>query len=269
MSGDQRAGKVYGLARYRYGMKSKIGQILIGTNSGSRELRKLGMIGGMSWVSTRRYYEHLNTIVQRRVSPRSSAPLLIDSLNFDPLYRIADDVGWAKAAETLIASARGLVAGGAEGLIVCANSMHRVYRELEDAVDVPIIHIADCVAEKMEADGVKTAALIGTRNVMTEGFYRRRLIERGMTLLPPDTNTVDTIDKIIYEELMLGKATKNAERTLKSILTIKEKDGADAIVLACTELEMIVDTDANILPVYDSTRIHAQAAAEWMLSDEN
>ena len=230
-------------------------------------MRKLGLIGGMSWVSTRRYYEHLNTIVQRRISPRSSAPLLIESLDFDGLYRIADEDGWKRAADTLTASAKGLVGAGAEGLIVCANSMHRVYRELEDAVDVPVIHIADCVAARMQADGVKNAALIGTRNVMTEGFYRRRLIERGITLLPPDMNTVETVDRIIYEELMLGKATKNAERTLKSILTIKEKDGADAIVLACTELEMIVDTDANVLPVYDSTRIHAEAAADWMLGD--
>lgn len=221
----------------------------------------------MSWVSTGRYYEHLNRIVQRRLTPRSSAPLLIESLDFDTLYRIADDAGWDRAAETLADSARRLVGAGAEGLIVCANSMHRVYRELEEAIDVPIIHIADCVARKMEADGVKTAALMGTRNVMTEGFYRRRLIERGITLLPPDMSTVETVDRIIYEELMLGRATKDAQRTLKSILTIKEKEGADAIVLACTELEMVIDTDANVLPVYDSTAIHAEAAADWILGE--
>ena len=231
-------------------------------------MRKLGLIGGMSWVSTRRYYEHLNTIVQRRVSPRSSAPLLIESLDFDGLYRIADEDGWKRAADTLTASAKRLVGAGAEGLIVCANSMHRVYRELEDAVDVPIIHIADCVAARMQADGVTNAALIGTRNVMTEGFYRRRLIERGITLLPPDMNTVETVDRIIYEELMVGNARKDSERSLRTMFTGYERNGAQAVVLACTELEMIVDVDANVLPIYDCMRIHADAAAQWIMSGD-
>ena len=143
--------------------------------------------------------------------------------------------------------------------------MHKVYDRLAEQVSIPILHIAECVGERMAADGVSTAALIGTRNVMTESFYRQRLIAHGVTLLPPDMKNVETLDRIIYDQLMRGKVTRDAERALKTIITVKEQEGARAIVLACTELEMVVDVDANVLPIYDCTRIHAEAAAKWIL----
>ena len=114
---------------------------------------------------------------------------------------------------------------------------------------------------------VETAALFGTRNVMTESFYRRRLVAHGVDLLPPDMKNVEALDRIIYEELMVGKASRDAERALKTMITVKEQEGAKAIVLACTELDQIVDVDANVLPVYDSTRIHSKQAAEWILGE--
>ena len=229
-------------------------------------MRKLGLIGGMSWISTGRYYEQINRLIQQRTSPRHSAPLLIESLDFDSLYRLQDDAGWDRAAETLIASAQRLVGAGAEGIVITANSMHKVYRQLEAAIDVPIIHIAEVVGDRIARDEFETVALIGSRNVMTEGFYRRRLIAKGITLLPPDMDIVEEVDRIIYTELMLGKATRNAERSLRTIFTQKERDGAQAIVLACTELEMVVSTP-NVLPIYDSTRIHAEAAADFILAE--
>ena len=112
---------------------------------------------------------------------------------------------------------------------------------------------------------MEKAALFGTSNVMTESFYRRRLVAHGVDLLPPDLDYAEELDRIIYEQLMVGKATRDAERTLKTMITVKEQEGARAIVLACTELDMIVDVDANVLPIYDSTRIHAEKAAEWIL----
>jgi aspartate racemase len=228
-------------------------------------VRKLGLIGGMSWVSTRTYYEHINRLVQSRTDRRSSAPLLIESLDFSRLYALHDEEDWEHATGILTASARRLEQAGASALIIGANSMHRVYDQIAAAVEVPILHIAECVGERMAADKVETAALLGTSNVMTESFYRRRLVAHGIDLLPPDLEVVETLDKIIYDELMVGKATRDAERELKTIITVKEKDGAEAIVLACTELEMVVDVDANVLPIYDSTRIHAEKAAEWIL----
>ena len=120
----------------------------------------------------------------------------------------------------------------------------------------------------MGADEVGTAALLGTRNVMTESFYRRRLVAHGVDLLPPDMELIEALDRIIYEELMVGRATREAERTLKTVITQLEQIGADAVVLACTELEQVVAVDANVLPIYDSTQIHARVAAEWILGSD-
>lgn len=228
-------------------------------------MRKLGIIGGMSWVSTRTYYEELNRLVQHRTDKRHSAPLLIESLDFAQIYRLQDDEGWERAADVLSQSARTLEAAGAGALVIAANSMHKVYDEVAEAVSIPIFHIAEVVGERMARDGVETAALFGTRNVMTESFYRRRLVAHGVDLLPPDMVNVEVLDRIIYEELMVGKASRDAQRALKSMITVKEKDGAQAIVLACTELDQIVDVDANVLPIYDCTRIHAEKAADWIL----
>ena len=228
-------------------------------------MRKLGLIGGMSWYSTRTYYEHINRLVHARVNHQASAPLLIESLDFSALVRLSSDEDWARATGILTKSAKRLERAGATALIIGANSMHKVYDDVAAAVSVPIIHIADCVGERMAQQGVRKAALLGTRNVMLEGFYRQKLIARDIELLPPEMAFVDTLDRIIYDELIEGKATRQAERELKTIMTNLEQDGAEAVVLGCTELEMVVDIDANVLPIYDCTRIHAEAAVDWIM----
>lgn len=230
-------------------------------------MRKIGLIGGMSWLSTRTYYEHINKLVQARAGQRHSAPMLIESLDFEDMARLSGGDAWTHAAEVLSASAQRLEAAGATALLIGANSMHKVYDQVAASVGVPIIHIAECVAARMAADGVKKAALIGTRNVMTESFYRQKLIARDIELLPPEMQFVDTLDRIIYDELLLGKATRQSERELKTILTNLDQDGAEAVVLGCTELEMVVDVDANVLPIYDCTRIHAEAAVDWIMGE--
>ncbi|ODU69178.1 MAG: aspartate racemase [Novosphingobium sp. SCN 66-18] len=228
-------------------------------------MRKLGLIGGMSWVSTRTYYEHINRLVQAKTSKLASAPLLIESLDFTDLVRLSTPEQWNHAADVLTASAQRLEQAGATAILIGANSMHKVYDKVAGAVQVPVIHIADVVGRKMQANGVKTAALIGSRNVMIESFYRKRLIEHGVTLLPPVMDSVEEVDRIIYEELMQGRATRSAERTFKTMITNMERDGAQAIVLGCTELDMVIDVDANVLPIYDGTAIHAEAAVDWIL----
>lgn len=219
----------------------------------------------MSWVSTRTYYEHINRLVQAKTSKLASAPLLIESLDFTDLVRLSTPEQWNHAADVLTASAQRLEQAGATAILIGANSMHKVYDKVAGAVQVPVIHIADVVGRKMQANGVKTAALIGSRNVMIESFYRKRLIEHGVTLLPPVMDSVEEVDRIIYEELMQGRATRSAERTFKTMITNMERDGAQAIVLGCTELDMVIDVDANVLPIYDGTAIHAEAAVDWIL----
>lgn len=230
-------------------------------------MRKLGLIGGMSWFSTRTYYEHINRLVNARIDHNASAPMLIESLDFSQMVRLSSPEDWARAAKVLAASAKRLERAGATALIIGANSMHKVYDEVAAAVTVPIIHIAECVGQRMADKGVRKAALLGTRNVMLESFYRQKLIAKDIELLPPEMAFVDTLDRIIYEELIQGKVTRQSERELKTIITNLEQDGAEAVVLGCTELEMIVDVDANVLPIYDCTRIHAEAAVDWILGE--
>ena len=228
-------------------------------------MRKLGLIGGMSWYSTRTYYEHINRGVQARMGTQTSAPLLIESLEFSGLVRLSNDADWQRASGVLLDSARRLEAAGATALLIGANSMHKMYDVVAGGVSVPVLHIAECVGQRMACDAVRKAALLGTRNVMVESFYRQKLIAYDIELLPPEMGFVDTLDRIIYDELIGGKPSRQAERELKTIITRLEQDGAEAIVLGCTELEMVVDVDANVLPIFDCTRIHADAAVDWIL----
>jgi aspartate racemase len=230
-------------------------------------MQKLGLIGGLSWTSTARYYQIINQAVYRAKGGQHSAPLLIESLDFADIGRSTTDEEWAHAAQVLIASARRLEQAGAQALLICANSMHRVYDEVQAGVETPIINIADAVGRKMKADGVHKAALIGTRNVMTEKFYRQRLVGHGISLLPPDLELAERIDRIVYEELTIGKVSRDSERYMRSELTDIAKENVQAAILACTELEMIVDVKANVLPIYDGTAIHARAGVDVILGD--
>ena len=228
-------------------------------------MRTLGLIGGMSWISTRAYYERINKFVQKQAPPMASAPMLIESLDYSKVYEAKQRDDWDAVAGILVDSARRLESAGAQGLVIAANTMHRVYDQVAEAVSIPLLHIADAVGDAMQAAECESAAILGTRTVMTENFYRQRLIAHGVELLPPNPEDVEMVDGIIYKELMLGRVTRDAERALKTLITSKDKEGADAIVLACTELELVVDTRANVLPVFDSTDIHCRAAADWII----
>jgi aspartate racemase len=231
-------------------------------------MRKLGLIGGMSWYSTALYYDRINKQVQRRSNNSlCSAPLVLENLNFCDLAKANTDQDWDHVAETLITSAKRLETAGATGILICANSMHKVHDRLAAAVSVPVLHIADAVGAKMKGAGVESAALIGTRNVMAENWYRQRLVKHGVTLMQTEPDDVDELDRIIYDELMLGKVNRTSERTLKTFITECDQQGIKAIVLGCTELSMIVDTKANVLPIYDSTEIHADAGVDWIMGD--
>ena len=222
----------------------------------------------MSWISTRSYYEEINRLVQARRGPTSSAPMLIENLDFRDLVGLSSDEDWQRGAEVLIASAQRLEAAGAGMIAIAANSMHRVAREVEAAIGVPLLHVAECVGEAMAAAGVKKAALLGSRNVVTGGFYRRRLVAHGIDLLPPDLVHQPEVDRIIYEELIVGRAARPAERLFRTIITEQAREGAQAIVLGATELNQVIDVTANVLPIFDSTRIHARRAAEWLLAED-
>ena len=230
-------------------------------------MRKIGLIGGMSWASTELYSRHLNKGLQKRVGTGCSAPILMESLNYCDLSRLSTPEQWNHAKEVLIASARRLEAAGATALMIAANSMHKVADDVAAAISIPLLHIVDEAGEKMRADGVKAAAVIGTRNVMTEPWFRQRLVRHGLTLAPYDASRAEEIDRIIYDELMQGKVTEDSRRTMRTFITDIAKQDIQALVLACTELVMLVDPDANVLPVYDTARIHVAAGIDWILGD--
>jgi aspartate racemase len=230
-------------------------------------MRKLGLIGGMSWAATEEYYKHINRGVQKRLGTGCSAPLLIESLNNCEMSGLTSEEQWSAAAATLIASAQRLEAAGATALMISANSMYRVADAVQAAIGIPLIHIIDETGKRLRADGIKSAAIIGTRNVMAERWYRQRLVANGVTLAPFDAEDGAELDRIIYDELMQGQVTEAARRALRSIITDIDKLEVDAIVLACTELVMIVDPDANVLPIYDTARIHAAAGVDWILGE--
>ncbi|HEX7873343.1 MAG TPA: amino acid racemase [Sphingobium sp.] len=230
-------------------------------------MRKLGLIGGVSWTSTARYYEIINNAVHRRMGGLNNARLGIESLNFADVARCVTENDWECAGGHVVEAAKRLEAGGAEGLLICANSLHRVYDTVAAAVSIPVIHIVDVIGAKLRADGVRSVALVGTSNVMLDKNYRQRLVSHGVTLSPGDTELALRIDRIVYDELSTGKPSRQAERYMKSELTDIAKEGVKAVVLASTELEMVVDVTANVLPIYDGTRIHAQAGVDFIMGE--
>lgn len=230
-------------------------------------MKKIGLVGGLSWHSTALYYRHINRGIARALGNTRSADLSLENLDFNRLWRIEGEEDWKRAAKQVGDAARRLEKANCGAIIICSNAMHKVYDEVQARVNVPIIHIVDVVGAALKKDGIKSAALLGTKNVMMEPWYRQRLVSHGVTLAQPVPGEVETIDRIIYEDLMDGKSTRDSQRTMKTILTDTAKLDVQAVVLGCTELVLAVDPDSNVLPIYDSTRIHARAAVDWMLSE--
>ncbi len=230
-------------------------------------MRKLGLIGGMSWVSTAMYYQAINKAVAKRLGGMSSAPLLIESHDFAPMAALQAAGDWDGWGDMLAESAQRLADAGAEGLLLCSNTAHRVYDRVADAVDIPVLHIGDVTAERLVKDGVSRTGLIGTRFTMNEDFYRARIEQAGISVQLPDPPTAAEIDRIIYEELVRGQVSRNSQRVLKTCLTEFAKARNQAVILGCTELVLLVDPGASFVPVYDTTALHSQAAVEWILQD--
>ena len=231
-------------------------------------MRKLGIIGGTSWSSTALYYEHINRGVAKRLGGLHSARLVIESLDLAPFAEMELSGDWDGVAQVTLEAAQRLVAAGADGVIITSNTGHKVYDAVAPKVSVPMLHIGDATADQLVADGRKRVALLGTRFTMLEPHVRSRLEARGITLVPIEQTYIDEVDRIIFEELAAGKVVRNSQRKLKTLITELAKQRVQAVVLGCTELVLAVDVRANVLPVYDTTAIHARACVDWMLADE-
>lgn len=231
-------------------------------------MRKLGIVGGTGWTSTALYYEHINKGIGQRLGGLHSARLVIDSLDFAEYAALEHAGDWDAAAQMNVDSAQRLVASGAEGVLMACNTSHKFYDIIAASIDVPVLHIADAAADRLVADRRTNVAVLGTRFTMTEPFVCNRIEARGINLVPIEELWVREVDRIIFEELAAGRVVRDSQRKLKTLITELAKRKTQAVLLACTELVFAVDVRANVIPVYDTTAIHARAAVEWMLAEE-
>jgi aspartate racemase len=229
-------------------------------------MQVLGLIGGMSWESTVPYYREINQRVKARLGGLHSAKLILYSVDFDEIERMQHSGDWDGAGRLLADVARTLEAAGAQGLVLCTNTMHRVAHAIESAVRIPLLHIADPTADAMEARGVTTVGLLGTRFTMEQDFYRRRLRERhGAAVLTPGPDDREAVHRIIYEELCLGRLLPESRATCRRIIAALAAQGAGGIILGCTELSLLIAQTDSAVPLFDTTALHARHAADWSL----
>jgi aspartate racemase len=229
-------------------------------------LRIIGLIGGMSWESTVPYYRLINEFVKRELGGLHSARLILYSVDFHDIARCMDSADWQAVGDALAGAARSLQSAGAQALVLCTNTMHKVAPAIEAAVQIPLLHIVDATASELLRAGIGTIGLLGTRATMEQEFYRERLSARhGLRVLIPDRAEREQLQRIIFEELCLGRVLPASRTDLQRIMTALAAQGAEAIVLGCTELAMLVGPEHSTLPLFDTTSIHARCAAQWAL----
>ncbi|MGI8523944.1 MAG: aspartate/glutamate racemase family protein [Nocardioides sp.] len=228
-------------------------------------MRKIGLIGGMSWHSTVGYYRVVNELVSERLGGQHSAELVLESLDFDEVRTLQLAEDWDAAGRLLAAAGRRTTQAGAEAVLICTNLMHKVAPAVEAALDVPLLHIADAVAASARAAGCDTVGLLGSKWVMAETFYADRLAAQGIGTIVPGEADRALVDRVVFDELTQGIVREASRAAYVAIIEDLAQRGAGAVVLACTEIESLVRADDSPIPVIDSMRAHASAAGEFAL----
>lgn len=229
-------------------------------------MQTLGVLGGMSWESTATYYKWLNEGVRNRLGGLHSAPLLLHSVDFAGIAALQKSGQWDLAGERLAEASRGLERAGAGAILLATNTMHKVAAAIESAVDIPLLHIGDAVGQALQAKGVTRAALLGTRFTMQEDFYKRRLADRfGIETLLPSPDAMAEIDRVIFAELCLGQFHQPARDFYLGVLEQLREQGAQAAILGCTEIGLLLEGVQSPLPLVDSTQEHVEMGLGWLL----
>ncbi|KHN53400.1 aspartate racemase [Dickeya fangzhongdai] len=228
--------------------------------------KMLGLLGGMSWESTLPYYRIINQYVKETLGGLHSARLLLHSVDFYDIEKMQSSGDWEAAADYLSQAAIGLKQAGADAIVICTNTMHKVADQVEQRCQLPIIHIADAAAAEIQRQQLATVALLGTRYTMEQSFYRGRLTERfGIQVLIPDPLQRDEINRIIFDELCLGQIRDESRQVLCRIIAELQQNGAQGVILGCTELPLLIRPDDVMIPQLDTTQLHALAAARFAL----
>ena len=230
-------------------------------------MRTLGLIGGMTWHSTVDYYKLINQGVQDRLGGTHSAKIVLHSVDFSPVEHLQNRGEWGALGEIMAGAARSLESAGAEAVVICANTMHRLADDITAAVRIPLIHIADATAAKVKAEGLKTVGLLGTRFTMEMDFYRGRLAAmHGLKALVPDEPGRTVVHDVIYKELAHGLVRPEARQAYVEVIRDLVKRGAEGVILGCTEIPMLVGAKDSPVPVFDTTALHAAAAVDFALA---
>lgn len=227
-------------------------------------MKTIGLLGGMSWESTVGYYRALNEGVKQRLGGLHSAEIVLYSVDFDPIEKLQHQGDWDGTAAILSRAARNVQAAGADFLVLCTNTMHRVAPEIERAIDIPLLHIADATAERLVDDGIERVGLLGTAFTMEQDFYKGRLAEvYGLDVLVPGQPDSRMVHDIIYHELCLGRINDSSRTEYLRVIESLAADGAEAVILGCTEIGMLVRQDDTTVKLYDTTAIHAARAVQF------
>ena len=229
-------------------------------------MKTIGLIGGMSWESTVTYYQIINRLVKEKLGGLHSAQILLYSVDFQPIEECQSQGDWERSAELLSDAALRLEGAGADFILICTNTMHKVAPQVQARLHVPLLHIADATAGALKAAGIDTVALLGTKYTMCQDFYKERLIQAGVRVLIPEAADIELVNHVIFDELCLGRLEDRSKRKFLRIIDDLSRHGAQGVILGCTEIGLLIQQSDSPLPVFDTTLIHAARAVELALS---
>lgn len=230
-------------------------------------MKTIGLIGGMSWESTVPYYQIINEEVKRRLGGLHSAKIILYSVEFDEIEKCQSAGDWDKSAGILGKAAQGLEAAGADFIVICTNTMHKVAPQVAAMVGIPLIHIADATGDELEKCGIRKVGLLGTKYTMTQDFYKQKLIDRSFTVITPEGDDIELINRIIFQELCVGELKEESRREFQRVIADLKEKGAEGVILGCTEIGLLIHPADSCLPVFDTAAIHARRAAQYALGE--
>ena len=229
-------------------------------------MKTIGLLGGMSWESTAEYYRLLNTLTRERLGGLHSAKIVLHSADFAEIEQMQAENRWDQAGQLLAEAGLALQSAGADCMLICANTMHKVADEVASAVSVPLLHLADTVADAVLGQGLRRIGLLGTAFTMEQAFYKDRLARRGLEVLVPDDTGREMVHRVIYEELCRGIVRDESRQACQHVIDTLVTAGAEGVVLGCTEIELLVGPEHSPVPVFPTTRLHAEAAVDFALA---
>ena len=228
-------------------------------------LKTIGLIGGMSWESTVTYYKIINETIKEKLGGLHSAKCILYSVDFQEIEECQANGNWEKSGEILGEAANNLEKAGADFIVICTNTMHKVVNQIKEKISIPILHIAEMTAEKILEKGLKNIALLGTKYTMEQDFYKSKLIEKGINVIIPDKNDIETINEVIYDELCLGTINSDSKKKFLEIVDKLRNKGAEGIILGCTEIGLLIKNEDTDVPLFDTAIIHAEQAAMYSI----